>query len=45
MLCTKMAVVGDKGWERHVTRLAQSWGATKAQYFDTDDDAWSWLTG
>jgi len=41
----KMAIVGDKGWEKHVAKLAQPYYAKEAKYFDTDDDAWSWLTG
>ena len=40
----KLAVVGDKGWERHVTKLAEPYYAKEAKYFDTDDDAWAWLT-
>ena len=40
----KMAIVGDKGWEKHLTKLAEPYYAKDAKYFDTDDDAWSWLT-
>jgi hypothetical protein len=40
----RMAIVGDKGWEKHLTKLAQPYYAKDAKYFDTDDDAWSWLT-
>ena len=39
-----MAIVGDKGWEKHLTKVAQPYYAKEAKYFDTDDDAWSWLT-
>ena len=40
----KMAIVGDKGWEKHLTKLADPFYAKEAKYFDTTDDAWSWLT-
>ena len=39
----KMAIVGDKGWEKHLPKLAEQYYATSAQFFDTDDDAWAWL--
>ena len=39
----KMAIVGNKGWERHITKLAQPYYAKEAKYFETDDDAWDWL--
>jgi hypothetical protein len=41
---TQMAIVGDKKWEKHLTKLAQPYYAQEAQYFETDDDAWDWLT-
>ena len=41
----KMAIVGNKSWEKHLTKLAQPYYAKEAQYFETDDDAWGWLTG
>ncbi|MDX2379756.1 MAG: STAS/SEC14 domain-containing protein [Acidimicrobiia bacterium] len=41
----KMAIVGDKGWERHIAKLAQPYYAREAKYFETDDDAWDWLNG
>lgn len=40
----KMAIVGDKKWERHLAKLAQPYYAKQAQFFETDDDAWTWLT-
>jgi hypothetical protein len=40
----KMALVGNKNWEKHLTKLAQPYYAKAAKYFETDDDAWGWLT-
>ena len=39
-----MCIRDSKGWERHVTKLAEPYYAKEAKYFDTDDDAWAWLT-
>ena len=41
----RMAIVGDTKWEHHLTKLAQPYFARVAKFFDTDDDAWSWLEG
>jgi hypothetical protein len=41
----KMAIVGDKKWEHHLAKLAQPYYAREAKFFDTDDDAWTWLEG
>jgi len=41
----KMAIVGDKKWEHQLTKLAQSYYANEAKFFETDDDAWNWLAG
>jgi predicted acylesterase/phospholipase RssA len=41
----KMAIVGNKSWERHLTKLAQPYYAKEAKFFETDDDAWDWLNG
>jgi len=41
----KMAIVGDKKWERHLAHLAQPYYAREAKFFETDDDAWIWLGG
>ena len=41
----KMAIVGDKKWEHHLTKLAEPLDVEESQFFETDDDAWSWLTG
>ena len=36
----KMAIVGDKKWERH---LAQPYYAKESRFFETTADAWTWL--
>jgi hypothetical protein len=40
----KMAIVSDKKWEHHLTKLAKPLDVKESQFFETDDDAWSWLT-
>jgi hypothetical protein len=40
----KLAIVSDKKWEHHLTKLAQPLDVKASQFFETDDDAWSWLT-
>lgn len=39
----KMAIVGDKRWEKHLAKLASPYYAREARYFETADDAWDWL--
>ena len=41
----KMAVVGDKTWEKWITHLAHPFYAKEAKYFHLADmpKAWSWL--
>jgi hypothetical protein len=41
----KMAIVGDKTWERLATQLARPFYARDAKFFDVADiaGAWSWL--
>jgi len=41
----RMAIVGDKKWEHHLAKLAKPYAAKEAKFFETDNDAWSWLTG
>jgi len=41
----KMAIVGDKKWEHHLTKLAEPLDVKESKFFASDDDAWSWLTG
>ncbi len=39
----RVAIVGDKQWERHLASLAAPYYAREARLFETDDDAWDWL--
>jgi hypothetical protein len=41
----KMAIVGDKRWEKWLTALADPFYAKDAQFFHSDetDKAWAWL--
>jgi hypothetical protein len=39
----KMALVGNKKWEKAMATAAQPFYAKAIQYFETDDDAWDWL--
>ena len=39
-----MVIVGNKKWIGHLAKLAQSFYANEVKFFETDDDAWSWLT-
>ena len=39
----KMAIVGNKNWQRHLASLSSPFYAKQAQFFETDDDAWTWL--
>lgn len=41
---TRMAIVGDKKWQKWVTHLAAPFYAGEAQYFDAEDteSAWAW---
>jgi len=41
---TRMAIVGDKKWQKWVTQLAAPFYAGEAQYFDAEDteSAWAW---
>jgi hypothetical protein len=40
----KMAIVGDSKWQHHLTALAKPLDVKASQFFETADDAWSWLT-
>jgi hypothetical protein len=40
----KMTIVGDSKWQHHLTVLAQPLDVPASQFFETDDDGWSWLT-
>jgi hypothetical protein len=39
----KMALVGNKKWEHYLTKLAAPLDANDSKFFETDNDAWSWL--
>ncbi len=41
----KMAIVGDKRWEKWMTELVHPFYAKEGKYFHTDeiDEAWAWL--
>ena len=41
----KMAVIGDKTWEKWITNLAEPFYSIEAKFFDPDDikAAWKWL--
>ena len=42
---SKMAIVGDKKWERHLASLCSPYYAKEAKFFESDSDAWDWLEG
>ena len=41
----KMAIIGDKRWQKWVTALASPWYARDAKFFHPEetDEAWAWL--
>ena len=41
----RMALVGNKKWEEHLTNLCAPFYAKSAKYFDNDTEAWEWLAG
>jgi hypothetical protein len=43
----KMAIVGDKRWEKWLTALADPFYAKEANFFHPEemDEAWAWLRG
>jgi hypothetical protein len=42
---TKMAIVGDKKWQKWASHLAAPFYAREAQYFDAEvvESAWEWV--
>lgn len=40
---SRMAIVGNKGWEKHLTRICSPFYAKESKYFENDDDAWAWF--
>jgi hypothetical protein len=41
----KMAIVGNKKWEEHLVKVCSPFYAKEAKYFETDDDAFTWIDG
>lgn len=41
----RMAIVGDKKWEKYLSDLAGGFYAQSSEFFETDDDALTWLKG
>lgn len=39
----RMAIVGDRAWERWLTRLAEPFYAQQATFFTDPEEAWTWL--
>jgi hypothetical protein len=40
---SKMAIVGEKHWEKWIAELAAPLYAREARYFHNADEAWEWL--
>jgi hypothetical protein len=39
----KMAIVGNEKWEKPAAALCKKFGVSNWKFFETDDDAWTWL--
>ena len=39
----RLAIVGDKSWQRYLAKLAQGFYAKEARYFGDPAEAWAWL--
>lgn len=39
----RMALVGNKNWERHLAHLAQPFYAVETAFFEDADQAWTWV--
>jgi len=39
----RLAVVGNKNWEKHLASLASPFYAKDSAFFETRADAWTWL--
>lgn len=39
----RMAIVGDKSWQKHLAHLCSPFYAKDSAFFDNDDEAWNWL--
>lgn len=40
----RLAIVGNRAWEKHLASLASPFYAKQSAYFDNDAAAWAWLT-
>lgn len=40
----RMALVGNKAWERHLAHICAPFYTKQAAYFEDADAAWAWLT-
>ena len=40
----RLAIVGNKRWERHLAQVCAPFYAREASFFDDQGDAWAWLT-
>jgi hypothetical protein len=40
----KMALVADAKWAKHAAKLAEPYYAKDVKSFETDGDAWDWIT-
>ena len=41
----RMAIVGNRRWEKHLAGLAAPFYAREAEYFEDGADAWTWVAG
>ena len=41
----RMAIVGDKKWQKHLAAICSPFYAKEAEFFENDADAWAWLEG
>jgi hypothetical protein len=39
----RLAIVGDRKWEEHLTHICTPFYAKDAKYFEDDTAAWTWL--
>jgi hypothetical protein len=41
----RLAIVGDRKWEEHLTHICTPFYAKNARYFEDEAAAWTWLDG
>jgi len=39
----KLAIVGDRSWQRYLAKLAEGFYAREARFFGDEVQAWAWL--